>query len=348
MTALQDCLSRLDGKPQLTAEDALALRRIIFGGDDAVSLEEAEALIQLNADAGAVSPEWTVLFIEALTDFTVRQQAPNGYVDETKANWLMGAVSRGDHAREDEIDLLIHVLDQADRAPDSLSAFVLDQLRTGILVRAAEGITEADVERLRLVLFAVGGASNIAVSRDEANALFDLNDAAQGAPNAPTWSDFFARAIGNSVLYAPTWQAPSTAEELKMEAELADNSAFFKGFKALLHPREAAELIRSPHESFYSEEQKRNLADAALEAAAETVTAEEAAWLIERIDRDGVFDAAERALVAFLVANARSFDPAFRPLAARLAGVATPVASAFTATDADTVPRATFGRRAAS
>ncbi|MFI5300899.1 MAG: hypothetical protein ACHREM_22685, partial [Polyangiales bacterium] len=42
-------------------------------------------------DAGAVSPEWTVLFIEALTDFTVHQQAPNGYVDETKANWLMGA-----------------------------------------------------------------------------------------------------------------------------------------------------------------------------------------------------------------------------------------------------------------
>jgi hypothetical protein len=348
MTALQDCLSRLDGKAELTADDALTLRRIIFGGDDAVSLDEAEALIQLNADAGAVSPEWTVLFIEALTDFTVHQQAPNGYVDETKANWLMGAVSRGDRAREDEIDLLIHVLDQADSAPDSLSAFVLAQLRAGILARAANGIAEADVERLRLVLFAVGGTSNIAVSRDEANALFDLNDAASGAPNAPTWSDFFARAVGNSVLYAPTWQAPSAAEELAQEAELADNSAFFKGFKALLHPKEAAELIRSPHESFYSEEQKRNLADAALEAAAEMVTAEEAAWLIERIDRDGVFDEAERALVAFLVANARSLDPAFQPLAARLSGVAAPVTMGFATPDTDAAPRATFGRRAAS
>ena len=348
MTALQDCLSRLDGKPELTADDALTLRRIIFGGDDAVSLEEAEALIRLNADAGVPSPEWRALFIEALTDFTVHQQEPNGYVDEAKAGWLAGAVSRDGCAREDEIDLLVHVLEQADSAPASLSAFVLAQIKAAILARAAGGITGADVERLRLVLFAVGGASNIAVTRDEANALFDLNDAAQGAANAVTWADFFARAVGNSVLYAPTWQAPSAEDELKLEAELADNSGFFKGFKALLNPKEAAALIQSPHESFYSEEQKRNLADSALEAAAEVVTAEEAAWLIERIDRDGVFDAAERGLVAFLVANARSFDPAFKPLADRLAGVATPVAAVFIATDTDTAPRATFGRRAAN
>jgi hypothetical protein len=346
MTALQDCLSRLDGKAELTADDALALRRIIFGDDDAVSLDEAEALIRLNADAGALSPEWRTLFIEALTDFTVHQQAPNGYVDDTKAGWLIDAVSRDGCAREDEVDLLIHVLDQADSAPDSLSAFVLAQLRTGILARATQGITEADVERLRLVLFAVGGTSNIAVTRDEANVLFDLNDAAQGAPNASTWADFFARAVGNSVLFAATWQAPSAADELAQEAELADNSAFFKGFKALLHPKEAATLIQSPHESFYSEEQKRNLADAALEATAEMVTADEAAWLIERIDRDGVFDAAEQALVAFLIANARSFDPAFQPLAARLPGATVPVAAAFTATEA--APRAIFGRRASS
>jgi hypothetical protein len=346
MTALQDCLLRLDGKAELTADDALALRRIIFGGDDAVSLDEAEALIRLNADAGAISPEWRTLFIEALTDFTVHQQAPNGYVDDAKANWLMGAVSRDNCAREDEIDLLVHVLDQADSAPASLSAFALAQIKAGILARAAAGIAAPDVERLRKVLFAVGGASNIAVTRDEANALFDLNDAARGAPNAPSWADFFARAVGNSVLYAATWQPPSAAEELAQEAELADNSGFFKGFKALLHPKEAAALIQSPHESFYSEEQKRNLADAALETAAETVAAEEAAWVTERIDRDGVFDDAERALVAFLVANARSFDPAFEPLAARLSGVATPVAAGFAA--ADTAPRATFGRRAAS
>jgi hypothetical protein len=348
MTALQDCLSRLDGTAELTADDALALRRIIFGGDDAVSLDEAEALIRLNADAGAVSPEWTVLFVEALTDFTVHQQAPNGYVDEAKASWLTGAVSRDNCAREDEIDLLVHVLDQADSAPASLSAFVLAQIKAGILARIAAGISAADVERLRKVLFAVGGASNIAVTRDEANTLFDLNDAACGAPNAASWADFFARAVGNSVLFATTWQPPSAADELTQEAELADNSAFFKGFKALLHPKEAAGLIRSPHESFYSEEQKRNVADAALEAAAETVTAEEAAWLTERIDRDTVFDDAERALVAFLVANARAFDPAFQSLAARLSGVTTPTATAFTATDTDTAPRATFGRRATS
>lgn len=106
MTALQDCLSRLDGKAELNADDALALRRVIFGGDDTVGMDEAEALITLNADAGAASPEWRMLFVEALTDFVVHQQAPNGWVDETKANWLMGAVSQGRCAREDEIDLL--------------------------------------------------------------------------------------------------------------------------------------------------------------------------------------------------------------------------------------------------
>ena len=110
---LSDALSALDGKRELTAEDAITVRRIVFGGDAMVSREEAEALMTLNADAGEVSPEWRMLFIEALTDYVVRQQQPEGYVDQATADWLAGVVRQERQVREDEVEMLVHEIGRA-------------------------------------------------------------------------------------------------------------------------------------------------------------------------------------------------------------------------------------------
>ena len=69
---LTEALEALDGKAELTADDALTLRQVIFAPDQAVDIREAEALFTLNADAGAISQAWHDLFIEALTDYVVR------------------------------------------------------------------------------------------------------------------------------------------------------------------------------------------------------------------------------------------------------------------------------------
>jgi hypothetical protein len=222
---LIQALSALDGKAELTAEDAVAVRRIVFGGDCTVSQDEAEALIQLNADAGKVSREWRALFAEALTDYIVRQEHPQGYVDQAKADWLMGRVRQEKRVRDDEVEMLIHVLEQADQTPPGFSGFVLDLVKSLALsgLRRDGQLSGENIARLRRVVFAAGGAKNLAVTRREAEALFDINDALAGAVADPVWTDLFVKAVGNAVLFETPW-TPDAANEVKRQAWLEDAS----------------------------------------------------------------------------------------------------------------------------
>jgi hypothetical protein len=330
MASLSDILAQLDGKAVLTAEDALALRRLIWGEGSSVTPTEAEALVRLNRDAGQASPEWAALYVEALTDFVVRQQSPEGYVDPAKADWLIAAVSSDGVGRPDEVELLIHVLEAAEEVPASLSAFVLQALMTAILARAgAGGITREEVERLRRVLFAAGGEDNVAVTRHEAEALFQLNDAFHGAANDPAWTELFVRAVANSVLYVAAWHEPSGQEALRRQAWLSDTRLVDQlDFGKALHDPLGTFLAPAPNltshwgnpfslkdpVTFTSDEDARYAADAALEAQAQKVTFEEARWLLDRIGRDGHVDANEQALIRFLADNASGIDPSLHPL----------------------------------
>jgi hypothetical protein len=326
---LAEALAALDAKASLTADDALTLRQIVYGDGVDVNQAEAETLFRLNADAGEISPEWRALFIEATTDYVVREQEPMGYVDDAKAQWLIGLVSARSKLRGDEIEALLHVLEVADESPAVLAAFVLGVVRSMALwrLRTAGALTPLDIERLRRVIFAKGGERNVAVTREEAEALFDINAAQKPGASDPAWSDFFARAVGNAVLFVPVWQADA-ATELSHEAWLADTSfhplqrlkaAFTggefqhgaaEGFSDVFHMDfEGADLKRLG---------EREAADEATEDVAAAVTADEAHWLIDRMGRTPGFDAGERALVAFLKANASSIDPALADYVAKL------------------------------
>jgi antitoxin component of MazEF toxin-antitoxin module len=322
MATLTEVFTQLDGKARLGADDALSLRRVLYGGDQIITEPQARALITLNADAGEVSPEWRMLFIEALTDFVVHQQQPSGYVDQAKAAWLIEAVSRDRCAKDDELEVLVCVLEKAEQTPASLSAFTLSVLADHVRQRpGGPAITREDVERLRRVVFAVGGDQNIGVSRAEAEALFDLNDAVKGAENDPAWTDFFAKAVANAVLFETPYHAPTAEAELRREDWLADTHIHLFGerFRGIWSDR-APQGGAQGHAPASVESAWRDglAADAALEARAEQVTAPESHWLADRIGRDGDFDVNERALVAFLAANAAAIDPALRPLIARL------------------------------
>src|SRR3990170_6238957 len=110
--ALSALISELQGRETLTAEDALAVRRVVFGGDGEVTPDEAEALVAINEAADKKSPEWRQLFVEALTEFVVRQQQPSGYVDEANAGWLIAAVSHDGRVRRDsELEAIVHILE---------------------------------------------------------------------------------------------------------------------------------------------------------------------------------------------------------------------------------------------
>jgi len=327
---LIDLSNQIIGRGEVTSADIMALRQNIFG-DITVTREEAEALFLIDEGTERRVAEWRDLFLEALTDWLIRQQAPRGYVTDEQADWLIARIEAARRARDGtEIELVVRVLEQADAAPASLAAFGL-QLVTRSVVENDGVISAAEVERLRRLMFAPTGPGRMAISREEAEVLFDLNDATRGAANDPSWTDFFMRAVANAVTAAAGWAAPGREEALRRERWLADpedgiSEAFTREHGPLPTGRLGlstwvaqafAWALREPSaDGLYAARVEEN-AHAASTAA--PVNAEEARWLIDRIGRDGDFDDNERALIAFLRELAPSTDEALQPLIDRLA-----------------------------
>jgi hypothetical protein len=321
-TDLTTLLTDLGGRDRLTAEDALDVRRVVFG-EVAVTPDEAEALVALNEATDRAEPEWRQMFVEAMTDYVVRQQEPQGYVDQAKADWLIGALGRDGRVwRDSELEALVHILERAESAPASLSAFALDQVKAGIL-GSGKGVEHADVELLRRIVFAAGGEGSLAITRDEAEVLFDINDAVRGKDNDPAWTDFYAKAIGNAVMAASGYLPPSREEALRAEQWLEDRepTVRFLGRAAsslFNSPSKVIEAYRHPDplSDLYAADNARQ--DAA-RAAAAPVTDDEASWIAERIGRDGELDENEKALVRFIAAESPNLHPSLQDLVDRAA-----------------------------
>ncbi len=327
---LIDLSNQIIGRGEVTSADILALRQNIFG-EITVTREEAEALFLIDEGTERRVAEWRDLFLEALTDWLIRQQEPRGYITDEQAQWLIARIEADKRARDGtEIELVVRVLEQADAAPAALAAFGL-QLVTRSVVENDGVISAAEVERLRRLMFAPTGPGRMAISREEAEVLFDLNDATRGAANDPSWTDFFMRAVANAVTAAAGWAAPGREEALRRERWLADpEDGVSEAFERAHGPFPSgpvgrnlriAELfawaMRTPSaDTLYAE---RVEANARAASTAAPVDAAEARWLIDRIGRDGDFDDNERALIAFLRDLAPSTDEALQPLIDRLA-----------------------------
>jgi hypothetical protein len=319
-------------KGEVGPEDVLALRREVFG-EITVTQNEVEALFVIDEGAQRQSKEWREFFLEALTDWLVRQQEPVGYVTEAQADWLIARIMADRRLRDGtEIELVVRVLELADAAPASLAAFGLSLVTRAVVEN--DGIISADeVARLRRLVFAPSGPGRLAVSREEAEALFDLNDATRGAANDPSWTDFFMRAVANAVTASAGWVAPGREEALRRERWLADlDDGVFREMEerfgqrpspneivgsAAYAARVMAWGLQQPRaEHVFSDRLAETRRAAATSAP---VDQGEARWLVDRIGRDGDFDDNERALIAFLKEIAPTTDDALRPLIDRLA-----------------------------
>ena len=73
---------------------------------------------------------------------------------------------------------------------------------------------------IRRILYAFGGDGNVAITRPEAEVLFEINDATADGTNAEGWRDLFVKAIANCVLAASMYTAPSREQALTREAWL--------------------------------------------------------------------------------------------------------------------------------
>lgn len=312
----------------IDAADVARLRAEIFP-DGHVCRAEAERLLAMDGRAGSTCPEWTSFLVEAVTDHLVHQEVPAGYVSEANAEWLVAAATSARPATE--LEVLIAVLERARTSPASLSAHALGRVAEAVVdgvLRMPDGRTlvpgvigKAEVDLLRRILHAFGGGAGIGISREEAEVLFDLNDRTAGAANHPEWTELFVKAMANFVMCASGWTPPTREEALRHETFLDDTSIDVAGFFRAMASAGAKGILDAYRAPSGLEEawRSRNAERAGAAAQAEAIDAGEAAWLVERISRDGTVHDNEKALLAFIGRESPLVHPAIRDLIARVA-----------------------------
>ncbi|MGI9406830.1 MAG: hypothetical protein ACR2O4_10710 [Hyphomicrobiaceae bacterium] len=310
-------------------EDVLAMRRSFYE-DGAISQFEAEKLIEREMKAVGESDAWAEFFIEALTDFVVNQMTPRGYVTEAQAQWLIDALSRdGQVNSHTELELLVNVVEEAIDIPECLSEFTLIQIGeavldgNGKLLGDAElkpgVIGDAEVKLLARVLYSAGGSNNIAVSRAEAEVLFDLNDATVEAGNCPAWSDLFVKAVANHLMAAQGYKALSRADAIRLNDWVNAPTDGVLGMFGKMFQSSMSDMKAAYHMPSDEERDAERLAQQIREIeGAEILTADEGQWVAARIGRDGILHENEKALLRFIKEEAPEIQSGLETLLAQV------------------------------
>lgn len=324
-------IAELMARKRITDEDVLRLRREVYR-DGIVSRDEAHDVFALDHAVDEKPESWREFYVEALADFLVNREAPRGYISAENASWLIDWIAHDgvvDHRTE--LELLVKAMEKATRVPPPLAGFALDQVALavvdgkGVLARGrvlTPGMVgEDEVELLRRILYAAGGDGSIAITRDEAEVLFRINDRTSEADNHHSWTELFTKAIACSLMVASGYAPPSREEALRREDWLNDTSVnlggfFSRMFSGSLSAHMDAVRLKTGSEAYYGQ---RNAEQSDLRISSERIDEGEVAWLVERIGRDGVLHDNEKALLGYLKRESPDIHPALQPLLDKVA-----------------------------
>ena len=296
-------LKRIVALGQATRSEAEQRISDVFQ-DGLVSRAEAESLFALSPKFTDTSPAWDSRFVEAVCDYLLTHEAPQNWVSDDEADWLMGLIAKRENGPLDvDLELLLAVLRKAEGAPPRLGIFTLKAICDQIVSNGAA--QDKHVEQVRRAVYAQSSDGALWVTRAEASILFQTNDKIATAPNTKSWNDLFARTIGNHLIAAahpdPITEGRALARENWLKAPgggiLANLSTAVSGDgwfeRVTFEPGKAAKARRAAKE-------------AADKAGAE-VTSSESDWFLKRLRWDGKVSPAERALIDFLDAEAPGF-----------------------------------------
>lgn len=307
-------LDRVSATGRIEPADVRALRGLHYA-DGLVDPAEADFVFDLEQRVREVVPDWSDFFVEAMTDHVVMQTEPHGYVGGETAQWLIGRLNEDGRIRsETELELLVRIVETARAVPFRLSAMALEEVRRAVVdgsgltrhgALAPGHITMAEVALVRRVLYGAGGEGGVAVSREEAEALFDIDDAVGHADNAETWATLFAKAVGNYLMAAVLHETPSREDALRRQAWLDapdDGTSFLDRFvDGLTGIGNLIEgLTQSLGDKVEQAHRETNARRARAIEEAERLSDGEVDWLVARMGRNGRLSRAEMALVEFL------------------------------------------------
>lgn len=299
--------------------DVIKLRRTLFG-KPAIDANDVENLVRINESTRIQDPAWSPLFIEAITDFVVNELPPQGYVTAANAAWLIERIGRdGRVDSPTELELLVNILERARWSPESLVSFALEQvkfaviegsgpLRSGARLTAGQ-ITVEEVTLLRRILYAFGGDGNAAITRREAEVLFDIEDATANGPQVPEWQELFVKAVASVMMAASGYKVPTREEALRQERWLQSSGDLSLG--TFLGRMFCSYDQQNSEERALARLERQRIEIITNEAVTET----EATWLVDRIGRDGRITPTEKLLLGFLKRESPRIHPSLQQLA---------------------------------
>ena len=320
-------VSDLPAAGAISADEALDVRRRIYAHDPLTPADMDLVFRTAQRSEGHNSIEWTNLFAEAVTDYVVHQNDPADYIPQEKADWLAAKLKDiGGIATASEFAMIVDMMKSALGVPPSLSAFVLREIETAIVSgrrnaigggdHAAGAVTKADVEALRTTLYAATTGSVGHVTREEAEALFDIAHATAHGTCDPAFDDLFARAVGN-YLMAICWHEPSRDQALDREHWLDRRETLLQFLSHRPAPGQEetfGALTKSPFEQEEADLAALDRQDAAARAESEQITGPEADWVIAHLTRQGPLTSAETHLLKWLGDEASALPPKLRAL----------------------------------
>src|SRR3954454_6304435 len=177
---------------RISDEDVRALRRAIWGGGQPVDRAAAETLLALQREVPERAPAWADLYVEALSEFFLDDDS----VSDAGAELLAREVV-ADGVVEDasELRLLLNLAFPPARCPPRPRGLARDALRASVVASAAAfyakgprrpGAVDADdVEAIRRLVYAPGGADGVQVGEGEALWLGGGPPGSAGGGDAP-------------------------------------------------------------------------------------------------------------------------------------------------------------------
>jgi hypothetical protein len=301
---LSSLAARIAASRKVSAEDVMMMRKQVYSCE-LIKEQDAHVIALLDDNLVEADPSWTVFLSEVICDYLVHQEMPEGYVNATKADWLINHISANGHIKSDtELELLIKVIESARRVPHTLTAFALNQVKSAVL--DGEGplarggmlqkgkITKGEACLIKRIMTAASGEAQIAISRHEAEILFDLHEATVDSDNDPEWNDLFIKSIAQYLMSLSLHEPPTFEEAVRREAWLSQKTEGLGGFFGRMF---TGSLSAFRH----SQSDENTLSDSeAQRKAAEKITESEAIWLIERIMKDGGVSVLETQLLNYI------------------------------------------------
>ncbi len=196
-----------------------------------ISRAEAEALLALDRMQPDSTTVWHDFAADAVARYVVAAE-PASVLDGEKAEWLIRQVaSKGCIESPLAFEMMLRAFERAKEITPALSAFAIRQVCAACIngeggligerVHFSRLVDAEDAALLHRILVAAGGAEGRPVSREEAEALFDLHDATARSQNDTAFSDLFYRAIANYVLAASGHALEPRKEALSAEYVLS-------------------------------------------------------------------------------------------------------------------------------